>query len=588
MKFLTIILACLLALIALPALKAQEVTAGLSSPVTSVGQRVELVVTVRGVRSANVPEQIVVPGLQIQLFGRSTRFEMHNLSMTSSLTCTYAVMPTKAGEFEIPPIEVRVGDKTLKTNPLKLQVADAASMPLPPPTIPGTQVPSSGLPSGSGLPFFGDLVLSKKTAYVGEVVPAELRFYFKTNIGGEVGDRPNLAGEGFTVQRFAGMPKREQIVNGENYAVFAFQTALTAAKSGELTIPAAVLEARLQVPGSVPRGFEDFFRNFGGMVPPGMFTNAQNVNVETTPTSLKVSSLPSKERPEDFSGAIGKFEITCSVSPKKVAPGEPITLQVVVSGQGNFDAMGAPVLVDNEGWRTYPPTESFRASDAINFSGQKTYEYLLVATSDQSQTPKVEFSYFDPSSEQYVRLAQGPIAVDAPAATKSQSPLQAKPDPSPALVSPTPIDVKSIQKPQGATSWTPWLLQPWFLAANAVIAFIWGLLLVLGLLRRIGNSPKALKRKHRKNLEVQIADLNKLSDAEFLERASGILHSALDTIHSPLQAITLLSDYDQDTASTLRELLNRCDEAKYAPSSSARISPESRDRMVAALKKLLR
>ena len=45
--------------------------------------------------------------------------------------------------------------------------------------------------------------------------------------------------------------------------------------------------------------------------------------------------------------------------------------------------MGAPVLVDNEGWRTYPPTESFRASDAINFSGQKTYEYLLVATSDQ-------------------------------------------------------------------------------------------------------------------------------------------------------------------------------------------------------------
>ena len=588
MKFLTIILACFLALIALPALKAQEVTAGLSSPVTSVGQRVELVVTVRGVRSANVPEQIVVPGLQIQLFGRSTRFEMHNLSMTSSLTCTYAVMPTTAGEFEIPPIEVRVGVRTLKTNPLKLQVADAASMPLPPPTIPGTQVPSSGLSSGGGLPFFGDLVLSKKTAYVGEVVPAELRFYFKTNISGEVGDRPNLAGEGFTVQRFAGMPKREQIVNGENYAVFAFQTALTAAKSGELTIPAAALEARLQVPGSVPRGFEDFFRNFGGMVPPGMFTNAQNVNVETAPTSLKVSSLPSKERPEDFSGAIGKFEITSSVSSKKVAPGEPITLQVVVSGQGNFDAMGAPVLVDNEGWRTYPPTESFRASDAINFSGQKTYEYLLVATSDQSQTPKVEFSYFDPSSEQYVRLTQGPIDVDAPAATKSQSPPQARPDASPALVSPTPIDLKSIQQPQGATSWTPWLLQSWFLAANAVIAFIWGLLLVLGLLRRIGNSPKALKRKYRKNLEVQIADLNKLSDAQFLERASRILHSALETIHSPLQAITLLSDYDQDTASTLRELLSRCDEAKYAPTSSARITPESRDRMVAALRKLLR
>ena len=99
MKHASFILACLLALIGAPALAAQEVTAGLSSPSTTIGRPVEIVVSVRGVRSAVVPERIDVPGLQIQLFGRSTRFEMHNLSITSTLTYTYAVTPSKTGEF---------------------------------------------------------------------------------------------------------------------------------------------------------------------------------------------------------------------------------------------------------------------------------------------------------------------------------------------------------------------------------------------------------------------------------------------------------------------------------------------------------
>jgi hypothetical protein len=111
---------------------------------------------------------------------------MNNFKVTSSLTYTYSVLPQRAGEFDIPPIEVRVGNKVLRTNPLRLSVADTPQM-QPPPSLPsgGSQSmpsPQRGASQGKGLPYFGELVLSKNKAYVGEVIPAELRFYFNSSI----------------------------------------------------------------------------------------------------------------------------------------------------------------------------------------------------------------------------------------------------------------------------------------------------------------------------------------------------------------------------------------------------------------------
>ena len=139
-------LALLFAFALAATLRAQEATLGLSSPTTSPGQQVEIVLTVRDARSADVPETLNVPGLQIQLFGRSTRFEMNNFQITSSLTFTYTVISERTGEFDIPPVTVQVGGKTIQTNPLRLNVVDSAlGMPsaqpmLPPATDPGCSI----------------------------------------------------------------------------------------------------------------------------------------------------------------------------------------------------------------------------------------------------------------------------------------------------------------------------------------------------------------------------------------------------------------------------------------------------------------
>ena len=573
-------------------LLAQEATAGLSSPVTVVGRPVEIVVTIRDARSAEVPQSLSVPGLRIELLGRSTRFEMNNFKMSSSLTYTYSVLPQQAGEFDIPAVEVRVGDKTLKTNPLRISVAEASAMQPPQglPNAPSPQMPPTGgqAPRSNGLPYFGELVLSKKKAFVGEVIPAEFRYYFNSSIGGEVGDRPNLVGEGFTVQKLANVPKREQIVNGENYIVFAFQTAITPAKSGPLEIPPAKLEARLQLPGSAPAGFDDFFRQFGGIAPPGMFTNMQEVGIETSSTALEISPLPKQGRPDDFSGAIGKFKMEASVSPKKAGPGDPVTLRVVISGQGNFEAMGAPALVDDEDWRSYPPSEKFQSSDSISYSGEKAYEFLLVARTDQQQTPGIRFSYLDPDSGKYETLTQNPLPVQAragqsPAQTREAEPDQKKTDAPDSAPTRNPA---LAGQAGGASSWTSILVHPAFLMANAALGVIWILALLVIVMRRQAASPAGLRRKKIQKLKADLARLESCPENEFTSRAVACLLTALDTESNPLEAGALMVGLavDDQTKAQLANLLSCDEELKYSVGGTKAPDRDTRAKILSALK----
>ena len=568
-------------------LQAQEATAGLSSPSTSVGQPVELVVTVRDSRNAEVPQTIDVAGLRIELFGRATRFEMNNFKMTSSLTYTYSVVPLNAGEFTIPPIEVKVDKKTLKTAPARLSVMAGAPPRLPQaPPLPNAPSPRADVqpPAGQVTPYFGDLLLSKKKAYVGEVVPAELRYYFNSRISGEVGDRPNFGGEGFTAQKLTHVPKREQIVNGENYVVFGFQTGITPVKCGTLEIPASSLEARLQVPGSPPPGFADIFQQFGGALPPGMFTNSRDVSIETKPVTIEVVSLPKEGKPENFSGAIGKFNMEASANPKKAEPGEPVTIKVLVSGQGNFDAMGAPELTVDEGWRSYPPTDKFDPGDPIHFSGTKTFEFILIAKQDRAQTPGLKFTYLDPATGKYESLTQAPFVVEAKAG-------EVMPTPSPVAIpvpSETPKPVMSPMMPLshvgGESSWMPLFKRPVFLWINFYVAFIWGVALIYSLVKKFTRSKYMRARAEASRVRIAIAELATCEDAAFYELASVCLASIVGGDVEMAGQISGLTDADKEV---LRVLQERVAESKYSSKAGVKATSDERERVTEVLARVV-
>src|SRR5204862_5877683 len=104
-----------------------SVTAVLSDSQPAVGQMVQLEIKVNGANSANVPEMISIDGLEIHQTGTSRQFEMHNFDVTSSVTYNYTILPLRAGQFKIPPQTIRVGNDSLRTPELSLNVVSGSS-----------------------------------------------------------------------------------------------------------------------------------------------------------------------------------------------------------------------------------------------------------------------------------------------------------------------------------------------------------------------------------------------------------------------------------------------------------------------------
>ena len=570
-------------------LHAQEVAVGLSANQAQVGDPVQLMVTVRGARGAEVPETLSVKGLQISLAGRSTQFEMRNFKMSSTLTYTYLVVPQSEGEFTIPSFDVKIEGKTFRTQAMKLSVSGGARVPQQMPGFPQNTAPMPSSPppasAETGEPFFAELILSKKKVYVGEVVPVEFRFYFNSRIGGQVGERPNFGGEGFTVQKFSNAVKREQVVNGANYVVFSFQSAITAVKSGTLEIPEATLEARLQLPGKSPQGLGDFFNNFP--LPQGMFTDNRDVTLKTKAMQIEILPLPKDGRPEGFSGAVGKFAMEASVSPKKASAGEPVNLKVAVSGQGNFEGMGAPLLTGDEGWRSYPPSDKFQSTDAVGFTGEKTFEFALIARQDQTRTPGVRFSYFDPSTGKYAVLTQEPLEVNAkaggappvvavtPAASQGDKP------------APTPVSTPDVTAMAGgSSSWVSLFFRKEFLIANASMAVAWFAMVLVLSLRRFSRSRAGRELARKKLLRDAFAGLRDVEPAGFYEKAGNYISLRLKGDDPSVAARIDSSTLPPEIKASLHQVIERHGESKYAAGGAPPPSLEERQAVLSILKEL--
>lgn len=321
-----------LTFLACTSLHAQEVSAGLSSNEAVVGEPSKILITVRGAREVNLPQTLSVNGLSINLAGRTTQFEMRNFKMTSTLTYTYVIVPQIAGEFTIPSIDVQIAGKIFRTQAMKLSVSGRAKVPQ---ARENTGLLSSDPPPPSsvdGEPFFADLVISKKKACVGELVPVELRFYFNSKIGGQVGEQPNFGGEGFTVQKISNAVKHEQLINETNYVVFSFQGAITPLKAGILEIPSASLDARLQTPANMTKLFADLSNNHP--VPQGMLDEKREVQIKTKPQKLEV--IPSDElpKPPPVDPEAGQFRERFAIKCSEVF----VRLAEAMAGQINSDS----------------------------------------------------------------------------------------------------------------------------------------------------------------------------------------------------------------------------------------------------------
>ena len=570
-----------------------SVTAVLGNSEAVVGQMVQMEIKVTGANNASLPTEISVDGLEIHQTGTSRQFEMHNLTTSSSTVYIYTILPLKPGTFTIPPQTIRVGSSSLRTPALKLNVSDSPNR--------STRSNQTAQPANTNQLAFAELIVPKKSAFVGEIVPAEIRLGFDPRAHPKLIDGPEVSGQGFTAQKLQQGGENLETIKGRTYDVVTFKTAIAAARAGKFDL--GPVKAKVQVltpraPGTRRSrspfdlfNLDDPFSDPFFSDPFGQFGERREVEVNSEPIAFEVKPLPANA-PASFSGAIGNYTMATEAKPKSVQVGDPITLTSTISGRGNFDRVNAPVLEDEHGWHKYPPSSKFKQDDEVGISGTKTFEMVLSPNEKKQSIPLLAFSYFDPVKERYMTLHSDSIAITVQGG--------AAPGPSIAVqpVPPTPATTLAVPaKPQDilyqltergrVQSFTPLYVRPIFWTAQLI-----PLVALLGLAgwkmrqARIGN-----REAHRiAALQREAAELmrklrrNDVSPQEYYAEASRIVRvkAALARNADPntIDAETAADTFglNGDSRERLKRLFEQSDELQYsgAHNGSERISAENR------------
>ena len=597
-------------------------TAVLSSSETVVGETVELQIKVTGPGDARPPEEISIDGLEIHGTGQSRQFEIHNFSTSSSVTYNYTILPLRAGKFTIPPQIVHAGGSLLRTPELTLNVADS-------PGRSSNARPSRGTQSqslrASDL-VFAELIVPKKTAYVGEIVPVQIQMGFDPRVRPRLIEPPEITGQGFTAQKLQESGQNSETINGRPYDVVTYKTAITAARAGKFELGPVKAKAQVLVPRarSAPRTrsrspfdlfdlddpFSDpFFSN-----PFAQMGERREVEIKSEPVALEVKPLP-PNAPPSFSGAIGNFTMTTDAKPKSVQVGDPITVTTEIAGRGNFDRVNAPVVEDERGWHKYPPSSKFKQDDEVGLSGTKTFETVLSPNEKKQSLPLLAFSYFDPVKEQYVTLrseampitvqggtaATQNVATPQPASSRTSgtTPTRAAPAAA-AAAKPPDILYQLTERPRATESFAPIYKRRVF----------WGVQ-VIPLLALIGFAVWKIRRARINNRQAQrIAALHHeaaelmhnlrrkdASPREYYAEASRVvrvktaLASAGRGIDPNIVDAETAADtfkLNSDERDRLRRLFEQSDEWQYsgAHNGPGRISPENRREVLELIENL--
>ncbi len=404
-----------------------QVTAKLEPARFAEDQAARFVLTVTGARSAE-PDMPTAEGLHFVYQGQSSQTSWVNGKISSSIAYNFLVQADKAGEFTIAPVKVTIDGKVYTTEPVQCTV-------LPPVQNLGRQASGnrSGGPSGAGNasavnPDAGEekniafmrIMPETERLYSGQMVPFTLKAYFRSGKRITLKSAPRLSGEDFLLQSLDEEPRQQQErLNGTLYTSLTWQGTLSAIKEGEVPLTVemdaeVLVRSRSRLRGN-PFGsslLEDpFFSDILGNY------SRHNIKIASQEKKMSVLDLPTENRPEDFTGAIGTFRLAVAASPLDVKVGDPITMKMQLNGSGNFALVEAPSLTENKRWKVYPASGTVK--ELGGGKGEKSFEQALIPI-EQGLTavPPVRFSYFNPKAEEYVTLTSEPISLSLQAANE--------------------------------------------------------------------------------------------------------------------------------------------------------------------------
>jgi hypothetical protein len=494
-----------LALAAGPVDAASRFTVTIDPANFDLNESAELTITATGDEDA-VPIIPHVPGLVINPVGQSSSIQQINGAVRAIFARTYRVTATREGTFIIPPIQV--GSTTTASVTVHVGTAGTAGTgSSASPGRPGGEAPADRVAPAdtaaavrAAMPMM-KVVLPRNRLFVGELVPVQIKAYFREGVSARLEGPLAAIGDAFTV---SGLDKRptqtQEEVGGLGYTVLTWTSVLGALKSGEYPVGLEMpVTLNIQLPGT-DSDMAARLRALFGTSARGAFMNdsdfgdlfgkviQKTVTLKPDATPVIVLPLPVEGRPADFAGAVGQFQVASELTPNSGAVGDPLTFKFTVTGKGNLSRVSTDALRDSAQWRVYRSDSKMTTDDDSGMQGFKTFTQPVVPLqAGQLTLPAVPFSYFDPETAHYVTRATPPIRVSitpGTAAAQVASTLQGAGLPGTGAPAPNgdALAPDVVVTPERSATLEPLIWRPWF--AASVLAPLLLMLATVTLVRR--------------------------------------------------------------------------------------------------------
>ena len=361
-------------------------------------------------RAGDIPEELEVligPNRSMQ-----SSYQMINghTSSSSSITYTYIVRATKNGSYTIPPAHVVVGGKSIASNTLTVKVTGSGSVSSSGSSRQQSNNEGEIRDAGSqisGSDLFIKVSANKKRVHEQEPILLTYKVYTLVGLTSLRGDMPDLKSfytqevdlpqqKSFSIETFNGRPYKT--TTWSQYVMFPQMT-------GKLEIPSITFEGIVVQQNRNIDPFEAFFNGGSGYIEVKKKIQAPGIEIQVDP-------LP--QRPANFSGGVGKFNISAQFDKTEIKANDPVSMRVIVSGTGNLKLIKQPVVNFPKDFDKYEPKITDKTKLTSNgIEGSMIYDILVVPRHQgKYEIPPVEFTYFDTSENAYKTIKSESFTLD--------------------------------------------------------------------------------------------------------------------------------------------------------------------------------
>ncbi len=381
-------------------------TASLDRIVVSVGESFLVTVSVSGENLSGVGEPSPPSMDKVDIIGtsssHSTQIQVINgkITRSTSLNYEYQMVALDEGEFTIPSFNLEYKGKKYSTEPIKITVKKTTTKT----SIPEVQRETRGTEKESSKKVFLECNISKNSVYLGEPVVVSYYLYTRVNLT-DVSLRSLPGYKGVWVENISS-PQRlnfeQTLLNGITYS--------KALIKKDLIFPLKKERIRIE-PLTMQITFGgDIFSLFG-----------ETKIISTQPKIINVKSFP-KAQVQGFIDAVGKFSLSAELDTSESEVGTPFPLKIKIKGEGNLSFLSPLKLPEIRKLKAFKPESKGNTEVKENtIKGERIITYLLAPEeAGVIQIPQINWAYFDPEREVFVRKSIGPWIIRVNPAMKKE------------------------------------------------------------------------------------------------------------------------------------------------------------------------